>query len=86
MRKLSLKQQRFIDTYVGEAKGNATEAALKAGYSPKTAYSIGNENLKKPEIEAGIRAILSENGERQKDMLCLTEPESVTIAVKTQYT
>ena len=31
-----------------------TEAAKRAGYSPKTAYSIGNENLKKPEISAYI--------------------------------
>lgn len=44
--RLSYKQKRFIDFY----KGNATEAALEAGYSSKTAYSIGQENLKKPEI------------------------------------
>ena len=44
--RLSFKQKRFIDFY----KGNATEAALEAGYSAKTAYSIGQENLKKPEI------------------------------------
>ena len=30
--------------------GNATEAAIKASYSKKSAYSIGNENLKKPEV------------------------------------
>ncbi len=44
--RLSHKQKRFIDFY----KGNATEAALEAGYSAKSAYSIGQENLKKPEI------------------------------------
>ncbi|MCA9401782.1 MAG: terminase small subunit [Candidatus Omnitrophica bacterium] len=44
--RLSHKQKRFIDFY----KGNATEAAIEAGYSVKTAYSIGQENLKKPEI------------------------------------
>ena len=48
--KFSPKQQRFIDYYCG----NATEAALKAGYSAKTAYSIGEENLKKPEIAEAI--------------------------------
>lgn len=46
MKQLSLKQKKFIEFY----DGNATEAAKKAGYSPKTAYSIGQENLKKPEI------------------------------------
>ena len=30
---------------------NATQAAIRAGYSKRTAYSIGNENLKKPEIQ-----------------------------------
>lgn len=29
---------------------NQTQAAIRAGYSAKTAYSIGNENLKKPDI------------------------------------
>ena len=42
------KQQKFCDEYL--VSGNATDAAIKAGYSPKTAYSIGNENLSKPEI------------------------------------
>lgn len=46
---LTDKQQRFCDKYL--ECGNATEAALFAGYSEKTAYSIGNENLKKPEID-----------------------------------
>ena len=39
--KLTLKQQRFADEYI--ISGNATEAAIKAGYSKKTAYSIGLE-------------------------------------------
>ncbi len=33
---------------------NATQAAIRAGYSPDTAGSIGHENLKKPEIQAAI--------------------------------
>ena len=49
---LTLKQQRFADFFI--ELDNATEAAKKAGYSPKTAYSIGCENLKKPEIKAYI--------------------------------
>lgn len=46
--KLTPKQQKFADYYI--ASGNATEAALKAGYSKKTARSIGQENLTKPAI------------------------------------
>ena len=47
---LTAKQQAFVEAY----DGNATQAALKAGYSPRTAGVIGNENLKKPEIAAAI--------------------------------
>ena len=43
--KLTEKQKRFIDYYI--ETGNATESARKAGYSKKTAKSIGNENLTK---------------------------------------
>ncbi len=46
------KQKAFADYYI--QTGNATEAAKKAGYSEKTSYSIGNENLSKPEISAYI--------------------------------
>lgn len=47
-KKLTIKQQKFIDAYI--ISGNATQAAIEAGYSKKTAGSVGNENLKKPEI------------------------------------
>ena len=50
--KLTEKQKRFVEAYI--ETGNATKAALMAGYSKKTAYSIGNENLKKPEIKYAI--------------------------------
>ena len=43
--KLSIKQKRFCDFYI--QSGNATQAAVKAGYSKKTAKNIGNENLTK---------------------------------------
>lgn len=49
---LSLKQQRFVDEYL--VSGNATQAAIAAGYSEKTARSIGAENLTKPDIAAVI--------------------------------
>lgn len=52
MSKLTLKQKRFADEYIISA--NATAAAIKAGYSKKTARSIGQENLTKPDIKAYI--------------------------------
>ena len=55
MNKLTNKQERFAQEYVLD--WNATRAAKAAGYSDKTAYSIGNENLKKPEIAAYIEEI-----------------------------
>ena len=55
---LTLKQKEFADYYL--ECGNATEAAKRAGYSEKTAYAIGNENLKKPEIKAYIDERLAE--------------------------
>lgn len=56
---LTDKQQAFIDEYLKVR--NATKAAIAAGYSAKTAYSIGSENLKKPEIEEVIRQRTTEN-------------------------
>lgn len=55
---LTAKQRKFADNYI--KLGNATQAAIKSGYSPKTAYSIGNENLSKPEIKAYIDERLKE--------------------------
>ena len=57
---LTDKMKRFIDAYLGSAKFNASKAALEAGYSPKTAYHSGWENLKKPEIAKAISARLEE--------------------------
>lgn len=57
-RKLTAKQRLFCDEYI--KSGNAKDAALKAGYSAKTAYSIGNENLNKPELKSYIDAKLAE--------------------------
>lgn len=55
---LTTKQQQFVDAYI--ACLNATEAAKRAGYSERTAYSIGWENLKKPEIAAAVSAAMTE--------------------------
>lgn len=47
--KLTHKQRLFADEYL--KCGNATEAALKAGYSDKSARFVGSENLTKPNIK-----------------------------------
>lgn len=53
---LRLKQELFIGFYVGEANGNATEAARMAGYKGNdvTLGAVGAENLQKPQIKAEI--------------------------------
>ncbi|SIT91634.1 terminase small subunit [Edaphobacillus lindanitolerans] len=56
--KLTEKQRRFADEYI--RLGNATESALNAGYSRKTAAVIGAENLKKPNIKTYIEERLEE--------------------------
>lgn len=59
---LTPKQKKFIDEYLKDL--NATQAAIRAGYSEKTAYSIGQENLKKPEIKKFIELSQSESSSR----------------------
>lgn len=56
--KLTAKQQRFVDEYLIDL--NATQAAIRAGYAKKTAYSIGEENLRKPEIKSRIETRMAE--------------------------
>lgn len=58
MAKLTAKQKRFCDEYLIDL--NATQAAIRSGYSKKTAYSIGVENLKKPEIKKHIEERMAE--------------------------
>ena len=56
--KLTAKQRLFADEYI--KSGNATQSAIKAGYSPRTVRSIGQENLTKPDIKAYIDAKMAE--------------------------
>jgi len=56
--RLTEKQKRFADYYI--ETGNATEAAIKAGYSQRTARFIGAENLTKPNIKLYIEQRLKE--------------------------
>ena len=66
MAKLTLKQQKFADEYI--ISGNATDAAIKAGYAKRSAGQIGEQNLKKLEIKKYIEERLAElNSEKIAD-------------------
>jgi phage terminase small subunit len=49
---MTSKQQRWVEEYLVDF--NATQAAMRAGYSKKTAHVIGSENLQKPELKVAI--------------------------------
>ena len=59
---MTKKQKRFIEEYLIDL--NATQAAIRAGYSPDTAKSIGSENLTKPDIQARIAQAMAERSRR----------------------
>lgn len=61
-KELTAKQQAFVDEYLLDL--NATQAAIRAGYSVKTAEKIGSENLKKPEIQGELDRRKSARSER----------------------
>ena len=56
--KLTAKQRLFADEYI--RSGNATQSAIKAGYSVRTAKQVGTENLSKPYLKAYIDAKMAE--------------------------
>lgn len=56
------KQRRFVDEYLTDL--NATQAAIRAGYSEKTAAAIGAENLIKPQIAAAIQEAMQARSAR----------------------
>ena len=56
--KMTERQKRFCDEYLIDL--NATQAAIRAGYSKKTATVIGAENLTKPYIQEYIEARMAE--------------------------
>lgn len=59
---MTKKQKRFVEEYLIDL--NATQAAIRAGYSPDTAKSIGSENLTKPDIQARIAKAMAERSKR----------------------
>jgi len=59
--KLTPKQEMFCKEYLVDM--NATQAAIRAGYSEATAYSIGQENLKKPELAQYVQSLMDKRSE-----------------------
>lgn len=61
---LTAKQRRFVEEYLVDL--NATQAAIRAGYSSKTAASIGEENLRKPDIAKAVQEAQEARSKRTK--------------------
>lgn len=61
---LNDKQKQFCNEYIIDFNG--TQAAIRAGYSKKTAYSMANENLRKPEIQQYLKELIENRNERIK--------------------
>lgn len=59
---MNQKQTRFCEEYLIDL--NATQAAIRAGYSPDTAGAIGAENLKKPQIQKAIAKAMADRSRR----------------------
>lgn len=59
---MTKKQKLFCEEYLIDL--NATQAAIRAGYSPDTAGAIGSENLTKPDIRACIDRSMAERSKR----------------------
>ena len=59
---MTKKQKRFVEEYLIDL--NATQAAIRAGYSPATAKEIGCENLTKPNISEAIAKAMAERSRR----------------------
>jgi phage terminase small subunit len=56
------KQERFVEEYLVDL--NATQAAIRAGYSARTAREIGRENLDKPDIQAALQTAFAARSKR----------------------
>lgn len=64
MAKLTAKQRAFVEEYLIDL--NATQAAIRAGYSQKTAKSVGQENLTKPDVRAAVEKANKERLQRNQ--------------------
>ena len=82
---LTPKQQAFVDEYIIDLNG--TQAAIRAGYSEKTAQEIASENLSKPIIKEAVDAAIlrrSKNTER-KAADVLADVQELAKTAKAEY-
>ena len=77
---LTAKRQAFVDEYLVDL--NATQAAIRAGYSKKTAAQIGEQNLRKLEISSAIDSAKEARSERTQ----ITSDMVVTELAKLAFT
>ena len=77
--KLNARQKSFCEYYV--ASGNATDAAIKAGYKEKNARFIGSENLTKANIKKYIEE-LQEKAKGNRIMTAIERREFLTSMIK----
>ena len=77
--KLNARQKAFCEFYV--ASGNATDAAIKAGYKEKNARFIGSENLTKANIKEYIEE-LQEKAKGNRIMTAIERREFLTSMIK----
>ncbi|MDR2489717.1 MAG: terminase small subunit [Desulfovibrio sp.] len=88
MKGLTVRQRRFVEAYAG----NATEAAVKAGYSEKTARSQGQRLLTNADIQAAIqgrteknmKATIADRQERQEFWTAIMRDEEADIRDRTR--
>ena len=59
---MTKKQKRFVEEYLTDL--NATQVAIRAGYSPDSAKEIGSENLTKPDIAKAVDQAIAERSKR----------------------
>lgn len=76
--KLTQKQRSFCLEYIKDKNG--TQAAIRAGYSKKTAMQIAEQNLRKLEIQHFVKNLLDEIAERSKVTAAMIAEEYKKIA------
>ena len=77
MTKLTAKQDAFVKEYILNG-GNATQAALKAGYSEDSARFVGSENLTKPNIKKAIE----KHRQKQEEVFLMSKTDKLKVLEK----
>ena len=78
---MNQKQKAFCDYYI--ATLNATESAVKAGYSKKTAYSIGQRLLKNVEVKKYLESLM-QNADKSRIATAEEERDYLTTVVRNE--